>query len=278
MRSYNRVVPQRPTGAAGIAGEEMKKNRAFTEEELAQMGRRTLDCLSEAIGSGDQERARRLANRMYREFSAIHDLYRDWLADMMDYVYRTGGPDELYRALRKSIGASLGPMVKMGKLDFRRRVEIMAAMLRGHLVALEVEEDDQKVCIRMNPCGSGQRLLEAGAYDQPRNLAMLAQPHTMTWGLPHFPVYCTHAPVMEVLMMEKLGWPVFVVHPDSPMARRSCAYCLYKNPQDVPAEVFARVGRRRPGSAQRTTHRAGPEAPRAGHRGRGPGSQAGPRR
>src|SRR5512136_2018076 len=153
------------------------RNRVFTDMELTEMGRRTLDLLTEAIEAGGKERAKKLATRMYREFAGIYDLYRDWLADMMDYVYRNQGPDELYRALRKTVGASIGPMADMEKVDFRRRVEIVAAMLRGHLAALEVEEDDEKVCMKMKPCGSGQRLLEAGAYDQPRNLAMLEKPH-----------------------------------------------------------------------------------------------------
>src|SRR5512137_3077056 len=104
-----------------------KQNRVFTETELTDMGRRTLDLLTEAIEAGEKERAKKLANRMYRESSVIHDLYRDWLAEMMDYVYRNQGEDELYRALRKTIGASLGPMANMEKVDFRRRVEMLAA-------------------------------------------------------------------------------------------------------------------------------------------------------
>jgi len=226
------------------------RNRVFTEAELTEMGRRTLDLLTEAIEAGDKERAKKLASRMYREFSGIHDLYRDWLADMMDYVYRTQGPDELYRALRKTIGASLGPIAGMEKADFRRRVEMLAAVLRGHLVALEVEEDDVRVCMKMKPCGSGQRLLEAGAYDPPRNLAMLKDPHVMTWGLAEFPIYCTHAPVMEILIMERLGWPIFVILPDNKVARQSCAYCLYKNAEDIPDKAFARVGKRKPSGAR----------------------------
>jgi hypothetical protein len=227
----------------------MKENRVFKEEELDEMGKRTVDLLTEAIEAGEKERAKKLANRMYREFSAMHDLYRDWIADMMDYVYRAQGEDELYRALRKTIGASLAPMASMEKLDFRQRVETLATILRGHLVALELEEDDEKVCIKMKPCGSGQRLLEAGAYDPPRNLTMINKPHVMTWGLADFPVYCTHAPVMEILCMEQLGWPVFVILPDSKVARQSCRYCVYKNPKDIPDAVYTRVGRQKPSGA-----------------------------
>ena len=227
----------------------MKENRVFKEEELDEMGKRTVDLLVEAIEAGEKERAKKLANRMYREFSVIHDLYTDWIADMMDYVYRGQGEDELYRALRKTIGASLAPIANMEKVDFRRRVETLATILRGHLVALELEEDDEKVCMKMKPCGSGQRLLEAGGYDPPRNLTMIDKPHVMTWGLADFPIYCTHAPVMEILCMEQLGWPVFVVLPDSKVARQSCRYCVYKNAKDIPDAVYARVGKQKPSGA-----------------------------
>lgn len=223
-----------------------KENRVFTDEELDEMGKRTVDLLVQTIEGGEKEESKKLANRMYREFSVIHDLYTDWMADMMDYIYKGKGEDELYSALRKTIGASLAPFAKMEKVDFRRRVEMLATILRGHLVALELEEDDEKVCIKMKPCGSGQRLLEAGGYDPPRNLAMIERPHVMTWGLTDFPIYCTHAPVMEILCMEQLGQPVFVIHPDSRVARQSCAYCLYKNAEDIPDSVYARVGKQKP--------------------------------
>lgn len=223
-----------------------KENRVFTDEELVEMGKRTLDLLTLAIEAGEREQAKKLANRMYREFSVIHDLYRDWMADMMDYIYKGQGDGELYAALRKTIGASLGSIADMGKLDFRRRVEMLAAVLRGHLVGLELEEDDEKVCIKMKPCGSGQRLLEAGGYDPPRNLAMIQKPHAMTWGLTDFPVYCTHAPVMEILCMEQLGEPIFVIMPDRKVGSQSCAYCVYKNGRDIPDAVYARVGKQRP--------------------------------
>jgi len=224
----------------------VKKDRIFRQEELNDMGRRTLDLLTEAIEEGQKDRARQTANRMYREFSVIHDLYTNWLADMMDYVYREEGEDGLYRALRKTIGASIGPMADMEKMDFRRRVEMLATILRGHLVALELEEDDEKVCIKMTPCGSGQRLLEAGCYEPPRSLSMISKPHAMTWGLSDFPIYCTHAPIMEILCMERLGRPAFVILPNSRVARRSCRYCIYKDPGDIPDEIYARVGRQRP--------------------------------
>ena len=45
--------------------------RVFTDKELEEMGKRTLDLLLEAIDSGDKERARNLAQRMYKEFNHL---------------------------------------------------------------------------------------------------------------------------------------------------------------------------------------------------------------
>ena len=56
----------------------MAKESVFTPEELEVTGQRTLDLLQDAIDAGDKESAGKLAQRMYSEFSAMHDLYRDW--------------------------------------------------------------------------------------------------------------------------------------------------------------------------------------------------------
>ena len=46
--------------------------------------------------------------------------------------------------------------------DFRHRVQMFAMGLRGHLQPMKVEEDDEKVCITMVLCGSGERLFKGG--------------------------------------------------------------------------------------------------------------------
>lgn len=221
-------------------------NRVFAKEELEEMGRRTVDLLTEAIEAGDEKRAKELARRMYREFAFMHDLYRDWAAGFMDYIHRNYGEDALYQALRKVAGAPGGPKANAEKVDFRRQVQGLAHVLRGHLETMKVEEDDEKVCIQMQPCGSGQRLLQDGGYGPPRNLAIIQKPHPMTWGLTDFPIYCTHCPVLEILSIEQLGYPAVVAIPDEKVASGSCKYCIYKNPNDIPEEVYTMVGKQKP--------------------------------
>jgi len=221
-------------------------DRVFTSEELEKMGRRTVELLTEAVESGDKEGARKLAEQMYGEFSYMHDLYRDWMAGLMDYIYKNHGEESLYQALRGVVAVfPRTARASSEKVDFRHRVQALASVLRGHLQPMMLEEDDEKVCIKMEPCGSGQRLLEAGGYEPPRNLTIIQKPHPMTWGLTDFPIYCTHSPVMEILSIEKLGYPGVVALPAEKVARESCRYCVYKNPKDIPQEVYTRVGKQK---------------------------------
>lgn len=224
----------------------METNRVFTKEELQEMSVQTVDAAIEALEAGDKEKAKKLIKRMHREFQSLHDMYLNWSADMMDYIYIHDGDESLYEATRKAVETSIDSLIESyKKADFRRQVKMLAAGLRAHLQNMKIEEDDEKVCIEMDPCGSGQRLLESGAYEPPRNLSMIKR-HRMSWGLPEFPVYCTHAPVTEIISIEKIGYPVFVVFPANEMAKKSCRYCIYKDPKLIPEEVYKRVGMEKP--------------------------------
>ena len=71
----------------------MKNKRVFTDKELEEMGKRTLDLLREAIDSGDKEKAKDLAQRMYKEFNYLHDGYFTWVTGLQTYIYQKMGID-----------------------------------------------------------------------------------------------------------------------------------------------------------------------------------------
>ncbi|MDO8490728.1 MAG: hypothetical protein Q7T04_01775 [Dehalococcoidia bacterium] len=224
----------------------MAKNRVFTDQELKELSTRTMDAAVQAVEAGDKEKAKKLITRMSKEFQGIHDLYMNWAADLMDYIYTHNGEDALYQAMRKVVESYMGPLAEAyGKADFKRQVTMAAAGLRAHLEALEIEEDDEKVSIKMKPCGSGQRLMESGAYDSPRKLSRL-KAHPMTWGLPDFPIYCAHSPIQEMVGIERIGRPAFACIPSEPMAKESCRFLIYKDPDAIPEQLYTRVGKKKP--------------------------------
>ena len=230
-------------------------NRVFTDEELCEMGTSTVTLLTEAIEQGEKSKATELVNRLYKEFEFMHDLYVDWTAAFMDHIYCSQGADALHDVLRKVIGipprASNSDQQANHKSQdsiavFRNQVNYLASVLRGHLQSIRIEEDDEKVCMVMEPCGSGQRLMECGSYRPPRNLTMIQEPHIITWGMKNFPIYCTHAPMLEILSIEQLGYPTTVIFPANEVATESCRYCVYKNKDDIPNEVYERIGKKKP--------------------------------
>jgi len=222
-------------------------NRVFTDQELKEMGTLTLDLLTEAIEAGDKDRAKNLAQRMYGETLQMHDMYVDWTAGFMDWIYKNCGDDALLQAEKKVFSDFMGKMPDMRQIDFRLIVLGTVNSLRGHQQPLKIVEDDEKVCITMVPCGSGERLFRKGSYGPPCNLSMIHKPHTITGGKTDFPVYCTHEPVLELLVIEQLGYPIAVCYTPEKVAREgSCGFCIYKDFKDIPEEVWTRVGKEKP--------------------------------
>jgi hypothetical protein len=203
--------------------------RIFEDEELKAMGQRTLDVLLEAIGSGDQEAVVNLSKRMYAEFSAMHDLYRDWLTHTLSLIGRKYGDEALAEALRETVAGftrRLAPRYE-GK-SLRRKVEILMAGLRGHLEPFKVEEDDEKITITPVVCGSGQRQIQQGRYEGPEGFLKIKKPQPMTFGRADFPVYCAHCYFQNVVPMGSGGDALFITEPAEKIGEGTCRVTIYK--------------------------------------------------
>ncbi len=223
----------------------MKENRVFSEEEIRELEGRTLDRVLEAMDAGETDKAKELCNRMYNEFLFMHDTYMYMVAGLMSEIYRQFGADKLEEIERGAFRFE-GMVAKMNKKSLRDRVLWMINSFKGHLQSITIEEDDEKIILTMHPCGSGQRLVEQGAYGPPANLATIKEPHPIGWGKRDFPIYCTHDPVLEMVSIEQTGYPPYVCFEAEPMATGPCRVAFYKDPRDIPVEFFTRLGKKKP--------------------------------
>jgi hypothetical protein len=225
----------------------MNDKRVFTEEELKEMGTRTLDLVFEAIDAGDKDKAKKLAGRMLKEFNHLHDGYMIWVTGLLSYIYRNYGMDALEEAEKEAHTIEARTVFKpSGKTDFRSRVEELASALRGHLQPIVIEEDDEKITLTMKPCGSGERIIQKGGYEPEIGLAKVKDPHPATWGMKDFPIYCVHCPVMEMLTFEGVGELGVVRLVSDPMVMGECHFAIYKNTDDIPEEFYSRIGKKKP--------------------------------
>ncbi len=226
----------------------MQGERLFTDEELENMGRRNVDVITEAIDAGDLDRARDMAQRMHRECLAMHDGLIGWITALLTFVGRRYGDEALYDALRESCSAWVGPLSEaFTPASARQRVVMMAKMLRGHMMPIRIEEDDEKFTFVMEPCGSGGRLVLDGKYQPPHGFLEIERPQPMTCGQKDFPVYCAHGPVVSMLGIESGGATVFYEEPSDKIGEKPCNIYLFKDPESTPAQLYAKVGKKKSG-------------------------------
>ncbi len=201
----------------------MTEKRMFTEEELREMGMRTLDLLLSNIEEGNKEKSAGLSKRMYAEFQAMHDLYRDWLTHLLTFIGERFGDEALSEVLEETVG---GYTKRLGKLyagkDSRQKMQMLAAGLRGHLQPFEIEEEDDRFIITARSCGSGGRLIREGGYEPPCNFLKIKRPLSMTFNKPDFPVYCAHCYFQNISPADESGEPLFVTEPGSPPGDDPC--------------------------------------------------------
>ncbi|MBU2548711.1 MAG: hypothetical protein KKB20_09895 [Proteobacteria bacterium] len=203
--------------------------RIFSQSELEDLGKRTLDLLDAAIDNGDTDQAKFLAQRMYAEFSAMHDLYINWVSDLLTHIGERHGDEDLYQALEKSVGTFIKALgfFYAGK-SLKRRIQMLAAGLRGHLQPFSVMEDDEKFTITSGMCGSGGRLVQMKAYDAPRNCLRVSRAQDMTFNRADFPVYCAHCYFQNIIPLGPDLGPLCITEPPEKIGSEPCLAFVYK--------------------------------------------------
>ncbi len=118
---------------------------------------------------------------------------------------------------------------------------------------IELIEEPTRVGFRFAPCGSGGRSLDARISDgapragAPYGFAVTTEPHDWAWNTVGICSYCVHCcQLNEVMPIDRLGFPTRVIDaptwtPDA--AQTSCTWWVYRDPADIPDDVYRRVGR-----------------------------------
>src|SRR5262245_25686029 len=128
-------------------------DRWFSDDELAEMARPTMDRAIEAIERGDAEEAKRLCEAMKHESQFMHDLLGDGVAGLISFVHDRLGDDGVEEAWTYSLERSWkAPVETIAKSDRREIAKALAATWRAHSTsgvgphpgAFEITEDDEK--------------------------------------------------------------------------------------------------------------------------------------
>lgn len=118
--------------------------------------------------------------------------------------------------------------------------------MHGHLGGprrsgeVEVTDHGDRVQLTFAPCGSGGRLRAAERF------GVTTQRHDWGWNETGVCHYCVHCCVLQQLEpIDNLGHPVRVIDPPLKPGD-SCSWTVYRDPADIPASAYERVGRSKP--------------------------------
>jgi hypothetical protein len=205
------------------------------------------------------EDARRRLDALREGWRTLHDDYADYQARLLKFVAERFGEAALGDCYRHVLGPYLRE--RYGPFDVRlrpyeetlfRNAYLSYEAMRSHLCGpgrrgeLEVEEDDDKIVVAFDPCGSG------GRQQREQELGVTRERHDWAWNEMGVCYYCAHCCfALELWPAEQWGHPVRVV--DSPLydeahadVPKKCTWTIYKRLEAIPPEAYERIGRRKP--------------------------------
>jgi hypothetical protein len=205
------------------------------------------------------EDARVRLDALREGWRCLHDAYADYQAALLKFVAERFGEAALGDCYRHVLDPYLRE--RYGPFDVRlrpyedtvfRNAYLTYEAMRAHLCGpdrrgeLEVEEDDDKIVVAFDPCGSG------GRQQREQELGVTRERHDWAWNETGVCYYCAHCCfALELWPAEQWGHPVRVV--DSPLydeahadVPKKCTWTIYKRLEAIPPEAYERIGRRKP--------------------------------
>jgi len=230
--------------------------RWFTDRELQEMARPTMDRAIELLAEGRGDEAAELCGEMKHEWRFLHDAMAEQILGLISFIADRLGEDAVEQAWQ----ALLEPMWhdRAGKIlaqDRRAIVKALAATWRAHSTSgvgpmpgsFTITEDDEKFTFAMNPCGSGQRLVRLGRYEASPLYGFTREAHDWSYDREGFPLYCSHCSFMnESLPIKWYGMPLYPSVPPLDYSSDPCTWYWYKNPDDIPEQYWRRYGATKP--------------------------------
>jgi hypothetical protein len=229
---------------------DLKGGRFFSDLEITRLNFDAFDLAQQAIADGDLPMAMGYAQQSKNEWYPAHHALRDWITGMLSYVYRLHGVDATHEAVKEAYENNNARLTldTAAQQNIKEQVTGLAAGFLQHAMRFRIVEDNEKFIFMTEPCGSGGRLLDEGAYAGPKNFALIKERHESTFYLENFPVYCMHCPSTNIQIFERGGPYYLMVDGDlMTVPDGNCNFYIFKNPDAIPERFYSRAGRVKPG-------------------------------
>ena len=230
--------------------------------------------LEAAIQAGEWDRAAGLVEPTCEAWRILHDRVVDmsygWMSAWVERFGEQSVP-EMFKAIAQDHFEeflALGHRADRGwtdggcdavLLDTIEAMRLHLSTVRRDGAPITMVEHDDRFELEFDPCGSGGRALRGDLVEgtpsrtqEPYNFAVIEGAYEWTDGRAGMCVYCNHCQqIYEQWTIDAVGIPFLVVDPPTLAdgvgheGAKRCRYTVYKTPEAVPDEVFARCGRER---------------------------------
>ncbi len=238
--------------------------RPVRQDDVDDLGKPTQELICDAIDAGRYEEAKALARYFLPEGKALHDLYCDWLWDLLTKISEREGEAAVYDYLHATQSSWMLKRTWKGflGLSVKERVELSAEIMRSHMCGpeqdgeVEIVETEDCYEIVMDPCGSGGRMRRGdpvngtpSRLDPPYEFGKTKKAYPWSFGEPDVPYYCLHCAVNEIVPMELGGHPLWVTDYQADAAK-PCKWLFYKTAEAIPDKYYSRAGRQKPAAGE----------------------------
>lgn len=218
----------------------------MTPEEIAEMSTPPWEAVRAALRAGDLVAAERAVNDAEERTQSLQEYSVNWITSLLSFIGVTYGEDQVEAALRRTgdefIRPRRGDAARWDDLPAEVRARAITRAMVANGATVEVSDDDEKVTLEFR-CGSGGRLIDEGRYG-PNGYFELTDAGPRTFGRDRLGVYCAHCSINnEIQPIEWGNAPTTVeIPPTGP--GETCTHHIYRTPNELPAEVYVRLGRR----------------------------------
>ena len=235
--------------------------RLLRQDSAEEVGLSTLKEAFTALDKGDTEEAKRLVEYARLEWQVVHDMYVNWSWAFFTFVAQEMGEDAVERAMRFVMASYFTERYdKIMAASVETQLQVTIEGMRGHLFGtdrsgeMQVIDEGVRYKLVYALCGTGgvvRKRLNEGKEPHPELFGFSQSAHSWTWGKRGVCYYCGHcAMVNEILPIEHYGHPMRVTDFNND-PNGGCVWYIYKDPKDIPAEYYERVGKQAPADAPR---------------------------
>ena len=136
--------------------------RMIRKEGVEELGIGTVRVINDLIDQGKAEEAKAMVEYFRTEMLVVHDIYAQYVQDILAFIATTFGEDQVEAAFRAALGTWFGERYEAyNKMTLEERVQLTAEGMRCHLDGPERKgdftliEEKERYVYKWDPCGSG---------------------------------------------------------------------------------------------------------------------------